>query len=89
MFGTPRNHRWHYSGTFYWFRNRDVFQRDWRTVDQKFFGTEAYPGLLFHPDDTGCLFADKTKDLYKLDYWNSEIQPALERWRNARSVQTE
>lgn len=88
MFGTPRNHRWHYSGTFYWFRNRDVFQRDWKTVDQRFFGTEAYPGLLFHPDDTGCLFADNAKDLYKLDYWDSEIQPALERWRNERSVQT-
>jgi hypothetical protein len=88
MFGTPRNHRWHYSGTFYWFRNRDVFQRDWKKVDQKFFGTEAYPGLLFHQEDAGCLFLDNTKDLYKLDYWNSEIQPALERWRSERSVQT-
>jgi hypothetical protein len=88
MFDTFNNHQWHYSGTFYWFRNRDVFNRDWRTVDQFFFGTESYPGLMFHPDDTGCLFADYSDDLYSLEYWNEEIQPQLERFRNERPIQT-
>lgn len=87
LFKTRNNHCWHYSGTFYWFRNRDVFNRNWTVVDQNFYGTESYPGLLFHPDDTGCLFADDAGDLYKLDYWKSDIQPQLERWRNERSLQ--
>jgi hypothetical protein len=67
QFTTPGNWRWHYSGTFYWFRSCHVFNRNWRKVDNRFFGTESWPGLLFRPEDTGCLFFDGAGDIYKLD----------------------
>lgn len=84
MFATRGNNKWHYSGTFYWFRNHDVFQRNWRYVDQKFFGTESWPGHMFKADETGCLFFDNVGDLYNKAYWESEVQPALDLWRRER-----
>lgn len=79
-FNIRGNHRWHYSGTFYWFRHVDVFRRNWRYVPKRFFGTEAWPGQLFKPDETACLFADRCGDLYDAAYWDRDIQPALEEW---------
>jgi len=81
QFTTRGNHRWHYSGTFYWFRNRDVFRRNWRFVDQRFFGTESWPGHMFRPDETACLFMDNVNDLYQKEYWDSVIAPALAAYR--------
>lgn len=83
QFGTPGNHRWHYSGTNYWFRHDDVFSRDWRPIDQKFFGTESWPGRLFKPEETACLFADDAGDCYKQEYWD-RLQRELEVWEAAR-----
>jgi len=81
QFTTRGNNRWHYSGTFYWFRNRDVYRRNWRYVDQKFFGSESWPGHMFKREETGCLFFDDVKDLYDKTYWNETIQPALNAYR--------
>jgi hypothetical protein len=86
QFKTHRNNAWHYSGTFYWFRHVDVFQRNWRYLDQKFFGTESWPGHMFKADETACIFADKVDDLYQLPYWNSVIQPQLDEWRQRHAV---
>lgn len=86
QFTTRGNHRWHYSGTFYWFRNRDVFQRNWRHVDRKFFGTESWPGHMFRPEETGCLFMDGADDLYLHEYWTKTIEPALEQWETAHAT---
>ena len=82
--GTPQPNGWgpwHYSGTFYWFRNRDAFRRNWRYVPQQFYGVEAWPGLMFRPEEAACVFADNVQDLYQWDYWNTQIQPQLEAWR--------
>lgn len=73
---------WHYSGTFYWWRNRDAFRRGWKNVLQTFFGTEAWPGLLFGKEDAGVIVCDDVRDLYKLDYWKNEIEPQLAQWRS-------
>jgi hypothetical protein len=75
---------WHYSGTFYWFRNRDVFARNWEYVPQQFFGTEAWPGHLFHPDEAGVIACDDAPDLYSLQTWNQYIEPQLAAWRNEK-----
>jgi len=79
MFRTPRNHRWHYSGSFYWFRNADVFSRGWTQMDRQFFAVESWPGLLFAPSETHCLFMDHAGDLYKQNYWDSEVKVELKR----------
>lgn len=82
QFRTPGNNRWHYSGTFYWFRNRDVFLGNWRHVDEGFYGTESWPGLMFTGEQTGCIFLDDAKDMYDIKYWNT-ITPALNQWKAA------
>lgn len=79
----PGNHAWHYSGTFYWFRHNEVFARDWRTVDKKFFGTESWPGRLFSASQAACLFCDDTRNLYDLKYFDEHVEPALQAWRAA------
>ena len=76
-FKTPGNHRWHYSGAFYWFRNADVFERNWQKMDLFFFAVESWPGLLFRPEEVACCFHDNCGDLYRMDYWNSQILPQL------------
>lgn len=86
QFKTPRNHQWHYSGTFYWFRHVDVFQRNWRYLDKKFFGTESWPGHMFRPEETACIFMDMAEDLYQIPYWASTVTPALEQWRQEHAV---
>lgn len=77
-FKTPGNHRWHYSGAFYWFRNADVFERNWQKMDRLFFAVESWPGLMFRPEEVACCLADDCGDLYKMEYWKSEIQPQLD-----------
>ena len=34
-------------GTFYWFRNRDVFAKEWANVQQLRWGVERWPGDMF------------------------------------------
>ena len=72
--------QWHYSGTFYWWRNRDAFRRNWRYLPQGFFGTEAWPGLLFSKEESAVVFGDDVQDLYKLDYWNNVMKSKLDDW---------
>lgn len=76
-FKTPGNHRWHYSGSFYWFRNKDVFSRNWNKIDKMFFAVESWPGLLFTSKEVDCLFLDNCGDLYKMDYWKNEVMKKL------------
>ena len=71
---------WHFSGTFFWFRNRDVFRRNWRYVTQKWWGTEAWPGTIFGADDVACIFGDNCGDLYDRKYWDLEIERQLQEW---------
>lgn len=83
-FDTPGNNRWHYSGTNYWFRHDDVFSRNWRIIDQKFFGTESWPGRMFLPEECACLFADDAGDAYKEAYWKT-LEREIEVWEGARN----
>ncbi len=84
-FSTPGNNRWHYSGTFYWFRNDDVFSSNkWRNLDRQFFGTESWPGLMFKPEQVECLFADNAGDLYLQSEWN-RIDKEAQVWEAARN----
>lgn len=56
---------WHFSGTFYWFRNKDLFERDWRkiVVDNR-YGVEAYLSYHFEEKEAGCMFADRIMNPY-------------------------
>jgi len=74
-FKTPGNHRWHYSGAFYWFRNADVFERNWQKMDLFFFAVESWPGLMFRPEEVACCFRDNCGDLYQKAYWDENVAP--------------
>lgn len=76
---------WHYSGSFYWFRNKDVFSKpDWQRIDQFWIGIEPWPSLHFTEAQAGCLFhQDKvpTLNMYDDSYVNNVVVPAFERWK--------
>lgn len=68
--------RWHYSGNFWWVRNAELYKRDWRRVDDTWWGTESYLGLHFSPEEAGCLFhrgACPEMDLYRLPYLRGRV----------------
>lgn len=48
---------WHYSGNFFWFRNKDLFSRKWKKVPKEHYGAEGYLGTLFAPHEAGTLFS--------------------------------
>lgn len=83
-FATPGNKKWHYSGTFFWWRLAEIGRRDWRHVDQQFFGSESWIGHQCYRNETGCLFHDDTHDLYQPDYWESSVWPAWKQYEEAR-----
>lgn len=68
----PKGSTWHYSGTFYWFRNRDLFRRDWYGdhIPIERYTAEAYPGLMFGADEMGVVAFNNVKNLYDYRYLN-------------------
>lgn len=81
---------WHYSGTFFWMRHSHVFSRRWQEVPQFYGGVEAWPGTLFHRDETACLLLDQLRELpYQERFWTQRGEPAFRRWQAAlRQVPT-
>ena len=72
----PTYSHWHFSGTFFWFRNSRLYSHPrWREVDNTRYGAEAYPSKLFRLEDSECLFCDDAGDLYDVAYWNAVVIP--------------
>lgn len=81
--------QWHYSGSFFWTRNELFRKRDWKEVPQQWWGSEAVTGVLFKPDEAGCVFHPGTHpglDCYKPDYMRSRVLPELAAWRSKHSM---
>lgn len=80
---------WHYSGTFFWMRSADVFRRDWKKVDQQWWGAESWAGLHYRAAEAGCLFHSGTVpqlDLYEPSYMES-VEAEYERWKSEHAVE--
>lgn len=59
---------WHYSGTFFWFRNDRLFSKyNWRAVSKDRYGTETYLAKFFKTEEAGVLLGDDCPSLYKLN----------------------
>lgn len=73
---------WHFSGSWLWFRNRDVFSRDWRKIDRFVYGIETWPALHFSPDEAGRLFysGDLRLNLYDEGDWR-RVESAFAAWQ--------
>lgn len=77
---------WHYSGSFYWFKNADLFASPkWREISQDYFGVEKWPGDVFHSNKGGSLFGHGVGSLYKDDVW-AWVTPWLETWKSAKKT---
>lgn len=56
---------WHFSGAFFWFRNADVFSRDWRAaLAPSGWGVEAWPGRMFTIAQSRCLAMESPENPY-------------------------
>jgi len=76
-FTLARHYRWHYSGTFYWFRNDKVFTcAEWSDIAPRFFAAiEAWPARLFGPDESACMFGEAAENLYDVKTWKQYVEP--------------
>jgi len=74
---------WHYSGNFWWARAGVVRDRLARVpVPADPWGTEAWPGIAFRPDEGAGVGPAAAGDLYRPATWRDEVLPALDRWQN-------
>lgn len=75
----------HYSGTFFWVQTKDFFyKRDYRHIDQMWWGTEAWPGVAYKVDQAACVFHKgrvPTLDMYNYQYIIRTVYPELEQWK--------
>jgi hypothetical protein len=88
-FGGSRS-EWHYSGSFFWARIRDVFDRQkWRVIDARaWWGNEAWPGLHWPAAGAGTVFkvgSAAKLDLYKPAYFFGQVMPEFRAWCGANA----
>lgn len=76
---------WHYSGTWYWFRNDSLFSngKAWQPQTGVFYGAESYPGEQFQQRQSACLFLDRAhlSNMYNNDWWLTTGGPQLKAWQ--------
>lgn len=74
----------HYSGTFVWWRNADLAARAWQYPPRQWAGTEAMPGILYKPEEAGCLFHEafgSVLNCYSVDYMTRVVEPEYLKWK--------
>ena len=80
---------WHYSGSWFWFRNRNLLARpDWRRIDPHWWGIESYPSLHYRAFEAGAVFhvgRVPALDLFSWDYLRRVVEPELARWKAAHA----
>jgi len=77
-------HHWFFSGSFFWFRNRDVFSKpEWGAIRQDYWGTELWPGSMFTRSEAGELFGQECGHLYE-PHELERMQAWLAEWKTSR-----
>jgi len=79
---------WHASGTFFWFRNNELWAKDWRRIQQSYHGVEAYLGDHFKRHEVAALAHPNVGNLYVQAEWDRHKR-ASEVWDAARAIQPE
>lgn len=75
-------HRWHYSGTYYAFRSM-ILSQGVPKYQQRWWGTESWPGDHFPLSASACLFGDDAGTLYKVD---EQPRAEFEHWKAAHDT---
>jgi len=81
---------WHFSGAFRWFRNADMFERNWRHIEPFWCASESHPSMVFSADEAAgliCEIRDKGRALYDAPFWDRIAQPALNTFRTYHAAQ--
>lgn len=82
----PTRAQWHYSGSFRWWRNQELYARDWQHVDPTWLGSETHIGLVFGRGEAACLYGEfATQDcgLYADSEWERWAEPQRRAWISA------
>lgn len=67
---------WYYSGSFWWWRAKDVGKnKTWSEVRQFYPGRELWIGNQMDKISSDCIFMDNTKSPYSPEYWQKTILP--------------
>jgi hypothetical protein len=74
----PVSGGWHYSGSWFWFRNKHLYRRKWRSIPQDRYGIENYPAQIFSSAEAGVLFAESLASIYE-----GQRSPTFEAWEKA------
>jgi SAM-dependent methyltransferase len=80
---------WHFSGSWFWVRNAELFARDWTRIDHFWGGIESYPSLHFTSGEAAnlvCGGAVPAVNLYDHAFWESTVEPALAAFRMANDA---
>jgi hypothetical protein len=83
---------WHYSGSFFWCRSRELFSRpDWKArIDRHWWGVETYPSLHFPAAaSAGCVFHEapaSVLNLYDPAYVQNTVLPELVKFRQKHAA---
>ena len=76
---------WHYSGTFFWFKNREIFsQHGWNRICRAYWGAEAWPGLVCPLAQAGTVFRiDRPMGwhMYHRDFWETTVDRPWKQWQ--------
>jgi hypothetical protein len=79
-FNKPNTWRWHYSGTFYWFRNKETFSRPEWTRLVPFYGcVECWPSCVYRATEGGVLLGNDVGLLY-LEPEVVKLEEQLKEW---------
>ena len=80
---------WHYSGAFFWVRLREALAYSRAdTIDGRWWGSEAWPGLHWRPEEAGCVFQEgrvPTLDLYSPDVLFRRVVQEFRDWTGANA----
>lgn len=80
-------YKWFYAGSFWWQRDREVFQRNWQETQNNRWFSEYFPGLIFKNEETACLLHDFTKgSVLSHEYWQAVVDPEWKEWKLARGI---
>jgi hypothetical protein len=80
---------WHYSGTFRWYRNRDMYSRDWQCIGQNWCGAEGHIPMHFRREEAACLlgeFGSGGLGLYLSETWDSWATEAVRRYEEEHMI---
>lgn len=75
----PAKSKWHYSGTFFWFKNDKLFaKKNWKEVPKLKYGVEGWPSLVCKfGKEAQVVFGPTITDLYKMSYLTRILGPTL------------